>query len=132
MAVTKEEIIEAIGGMTVLELMDLIKEMEDKFGVSAAAATMPMMGMGFGQAQAETAEAEEEEEQTEFSVILVASGEKKIQVIKEVRAVTNLALKEAKELVDNAPSPIKEGIGKEEAEDIKSKLEEAGAKVELK
>ena len=127
MAVTKEQIIEAIGGMSVLELSELVKDLESKFGVSAA---MPMAG--FVPAQAEAPQEEEEEEQTEFSVILVSSGEKKIQVIKEVRAVTSLALKEAKALVDASPSPIKEGISKEEAEELKAKLEAAGATVELK
>ncbi len=132
MSITKAELIEAISEMSVLELMDLVKELESKFGVSAAPAAMPMMGMGFGQAQETTEAAPEEEEKTEFSVILVSSGEKKIQVIKEVRAITNLALKEAKDLVDNAPSPVKEGISKQEAEEIKKKLEDAGAVVELK
>jgi len=127
MAVTKEQIIEAIGSMSVLELSELVKDLESKFGVSAA---MPMAG--FVPAQAEAPQEEEEEEQTEFSVILVSSGEKKIQVIKEVRAVTSLALKEAKALVDASPSPIKEGISKEEAEELKAKLEAAGATVELK
>jgi large subunit ribosomal protein L7/L12 len=128
MAITKEEIIETIGNMTVLELSQLVKDMESKFGVSAA---MPMAGIMPAQG-AEAAQEAEEEEQTEFSVILVNSGEKKIQVIKEVRAVTSLALKDAKTLVDEAPSPVKEGIGKEEAEELKAKLEAAGATVELK
>ena len=132
MSITKAELIEAISQMTVLELMDLVKELESKFGVSAAPAAMPMMGMSFGQPAETTEAAPEEEEKTEFSVILVSSGEKKIQVIKEVRAITNLALKEAKDLVDNAPSPIKEGISKQEAEEIKKKLEDAGAVVELR
>jgi large subunit ribosomal protein L7/L12 len=127
MAVTKEEIMEAIGSMSVLELSELVKDLEDKFGVSAA---MPMAG--FMPAQAEASQEAEEEEQTEFSVILVNSGQKKIQVIKEVRAITSLALKDAKALVDSAPAPIKEGIGKEEAEELKGKLEDAGATVELK
>jgi len=131
MSITRDQIIEAIGGMSVLELMEMVKEMESKFGVSAAAA-MPM-GMGFMPAQAEAQEAApEEEEKSEYSVILVSSGDKKIQVIKEVRAVTSLALKDAKELVDNAPSAIKEGISKQDAEDLKKKLEEAGGTVELK
>lgn len=128
MAITKEEIIETIGNMTVLELSQLVKDMESKFGVSAA---MPMAGIMPAQG-AEAAQEAEEEEQTEFSVILVNSGEKKIQVIKEVRAVTSLALKDAKTLVDEAPSSVKEGIGKEEAEELKAKLEAAGATVELK
>jgi large subunit ribosomal protein L7/L12 len=132
MSVTREQIIEAISGMNVLELMDLVKELEGKFGVSAAAA-MPMGFMpGMGQsAQVEEA-APEEEEKSEYTVMLVSSGDKKIQVIKEVRAITGLALKEAKDLVDNAPSPVKEGISKDEAESIKKKLEEAGGVVELK
>ena len=132
MSITRDQIIEAIGGMSVLELMELVKEMESKFGVSAASA-MPM-GVGFMPAQSESAQeaAPEEEEKTEYSVILVSSGDKKIQVIKEVRAVTTLALKEAKELVDSAPSAIKEGIGKQEAEELKKKLEDAGGTVELR
>jgi large subunit ribosomal protein L7/L12 len=128
MAITKAEIIEAIGSMSVLELSELVKDLEDKFGVSAA---MPMTGFAPAQGEAQQ-EAAEEEEQVEFSVVLVSSGQKKIQVIKEVRAITSLALKEAKALVDAAPSPVKEGISKEEAEEIKSKLETAGATVELK
>lgn len=134
MSISREQIIEAISGMTVLELMDLVKQLEDKFGVSAAAA-MPMGGMGFmpmGQAAPTEEAAPEEEEKSEYTVMLMSSGDKKIQVIKEVRAITSLALKEAKDLVDNAPSPIKEGISKQEAEDIKKKLEEAGGTVELK
>jgi len=132
MSVNKEQIIEAISGMTVLELMDLVKELEDKFGVSAAAA-MPMGFMpGMGQAAVTEEAAPEEEEKSEYTVMLVSCGEKKIQVIKEVRAITSLALKDAKALVDEAPSPIKEGVSKEEAEDIKKKLEEAGGTVELK
>jgi len=131
MSITRDQIIEAIGGMSVLELMELVKEMESKFGVSAAAMSM---GAGFMPAQAETAQeaAPEEEEKTEYNVILVSSGDKKIQVIKEVRAVTSLALKDAKELVDNAPSTVKEGVSKQEAENLKKKLEEAGGTVELK
>ena len=127
MAVKKEEIMEAIGSMSVLELSELVKDLESKFGVSAA---MPMVGAV--PAQAEAAQEAEEEEQSEFSVILMSSGEKKIQVIKEIRAVTSLALKDAKTLVDEAPSPVKEGVSKEEAEELKSKLEAAGATVELK
>jgi len=132
MPVTREEIIEAISSMTVLELMELVKDLEGKFGVSAAVA-MPSAGIATSPIQTEALqEAAEEEEKTEFSVILVSSGDKKIQVIKEVRAITTLALKEAKELVDNAPSPVKEGVSKQEAEEIKKKLEDAGAVVELK
>jgi len=127
MAITKEQIIEAIGNMSVLELSELVKDLEGKFGVSAA---VPMTG--FVPTQVEAPQEEEEEEKTEFNVILVSSGEKKIQVIKEVRAITSLALKDAKALVDGAPSPVKEGISKAEAEEIKAKLEAAGATVELK
>jgi len=127
MAIDKEQMIEAIGSMSVLELSELVKELEDKFGVSAA---MPMAG--FVPAQAEAQQAAEEEEQSEFTVMLMSSGQKKIQVIKEVRAITSLALKDAKALVDDAPSPVKEGVGKEEAEELKTKLEAAGATVELK
>ena len=127
MAVTKEEIIETIGSMSVLDVLAMVKDMEEKFGVSAA---MPMGA--FAPAQAEASQEAEEEEQTEFSVILMSTGQKKIQVIKEVRAITSLPLKDAKALVDEAPSPVKEGIGKEEAEDLKAKLEAAGATVELK
>jgi large subunit ribosomal protein L7/L12 len=127
MAISKEELMDAIGSMSVLELSELVKDLESKFGVSAA---MPMAG--FAPAQAEAAQAEEVEEQTEFTVMLTSSGEKKIQVIKEVRSITSLALKDAKALVDEAPSTVKEGIGKEEAEELKAKLEAAGATVELK
>ena len=127
MAISKEELIEAIGSMSVLELSELVKELEDKFGVSAA---VPMAG--FAPVQAEASQEAEVEEQTEFTVMLVSSGEKKIQVIKEVRSITSLALKDAKALVDEAPSAVKEGVGKEEAEELKGKLEAAGATVELK
>ena len=116
--------------MTVLELSELVKDLESKFGVSAATVAMPITSTA--PAQAEAAPKEEEEEKSEYSVILVSSGDKKIQVIKEVRAFTSLALKEAKALVDSAPSPVKEGISKAEAEDIKKKLEDAGATVELR
>ena len=123
---TKEQILEAIENMTVLELSELVKAIEDRFGVSAAApvavAAVP------GAAAAAPAEAEK----TEFDVILTSAGDKKIQVIKVVREITGLGLKEAKALVDEAPKPIKEGISKEEAEDIKAKIEEAGGTVELK
>lgn len=125
--VTKEDVIEFISNMTVLELSELIKELEEKFGVSAAAPVAMMaagqMGEGGG-AQAE--------EKTEFDVILVAHGDKKIQVIKEVRAITGLGLKDAKDLVDGVPKPVKEGVAKDEAEKIKAQLEEAGAQVEVK
>lgn len=127
MASKKDQIIELVEGMTVLELVDLVKELEDKFGVSAAApvAIAAMPGVAADAAPPE-------EEQTEFDVILISPGDKKIQVIKEVRGITGLGLKEAKELVDNAPKPIKEGITKEEAEEIKKKIEEVGGGVDIK
>ncbi len=121
---TKEQIIEAIKGMTVLELNDLVKAIEEEFGVTAAA---PVAVVGGAAAGGDAAA-----EQTEFSVVLANAGGSKINVIKVVREITGLGLKEAKELVDNAPKPIKENVSKEEAEEIKSKLEEAGATVELK
>jgi large subunit ribosomal protein L7/L12 len=124
---TPQELIEEIKKMTVLELSQLVKALEEEFGVSAA---MPM-AVAAGPA-AGTAPAAEEEEKTEFDVILKAAGEKKINVIKEVRAITGLGLKEAKDLVDGAPNPVKQGVPKAEAEDIKKKLEEAGADVEVK
>ncbi|WP_179131471.1 50S ribosomal protein L7/L12 [Candidatus Entotheonella palauensis] len=129
MAVTKEDVISYIENMTVLELSELVKELEEKFGVSAAVPVgmMPMGGMPMGGGGEEAAP-----EQTEFDVILSAAGDKKIQVIKEVRAITGLGLKEAKALVDEAPKPVKEGIPKEEADEIKGKLEEVGAIVEVK
>jgi large subunit ribosomal protein L7/L12 len=130
MSITREQIIETISGMSVLELMDLVKELEGKFGVSAASA-MPAMGFMPQQAEAQVA-VEEEEEKSEYTIMLISSGDKKIQVIKEVRAVTSLALKDAKDLVDNAPSIIREGVSKQEAEEIKKKMEEAGGVVELK
>jgi large subunit ribosomal protein L7/L12 len=123
---TKDEILEAIGNMTVLELADMVKDMEEKFGVTAAA---PMMAMPAGGAGAAAAV---EEEQDEFDVILQSAGEKKIQVIKVVREITALGLKEAKDLVDGAPKPVKEGISKAEAEEIQKKLQDAGASVEVK
>ena len=122
---TKEEILQAIEGMTVLELSELVKAMEEKFGVSAAA---PVAVAAAGAAPAAAAG----EEKTEFTVVLAAAGDKKINVIKAVREATGLGLKEAKELVDGAPAPIKENIAKAEAEELKKKLEEAGATVELK
>ncbi|MBW2441445.1 MAG: 50S ribosomal protein L7/L12 [Deltaproteobacteria bacterium] len=125
---TKEDFIEFIANMSVLDLSELIKEMEEKFGVSAAA-PVAMMAAGPGAA---AGAAEAAEEKTEFDVILAAHGDKKIQVIKEVRAITGLGLKDAKELVDGAPKPVKEGVVKEEAEKIKAQLEEAGAQVEIK
>ena len=122
---TKEEIMEAIENMTVLELSELVKDMEEKFGVSAAApVAVAAAGGAAGAAGAE--------EKTEFTVVLTAAGNKKINVIKAVREATGLGLKEAKELVDGAPKPVKENVGKAEAEELKGKLEEAGATVELK
>ena len=126
--ITKEDVIEFIANMSVLDLSELVKEMEEKFGVSAAA-PVAMMAAGPGDAAGGAAAAEEK---TEFDVILTAHGDKKIQVIKEVRAITGLGLKDAKELVDGVPKPVKEGIAKEEAEKVKAQLEEAGAQVELK
>jgi large subunit ribosomal protein L7/L12 len=128
MAVTKDEILDAISNMTVLELSELLSEFEEKFGVTAAApvaaaAAAPAAGGG---------DAAAAEEQDEFDVVLTAAGDKKIQVIKEVRSLTNLGLKEAKELVDSAPKPVLEKASKEDAEKAKAQLEEAGASVELK
>ncbi|MFP4033423.1 MAG: 50S ribosomal protein L7/L12 [Desulfococcaceae bacterium] len=125
---SKADVIEFISNMTVLELSEMIKEMEEKFGVSAAAPVAMMAGAPAG---AEGA-AEAAEEKTEFDVILTSAGDKKIQVIKEVRAITGLGLKDAKALVDEAPKPVKEGIAKDEAEKFKEQLEAAGAQVELK
>lgn len=125
---TKNELVEAISKMTVLELSELVKELEDKFGVSAAAVPMAVGAIS----QVATTEATTEEKKTEFDVILSSAGDKKIQVIKEIRAITSLGLKEAKELADNAPKPIKQGISKQEAEEIKAKLEAAGAIIEIK
>jgi len=127
---TKEEIITAIKGMTVLDLAALVKDLQEEFGVSAAVpmmGAMPGVGGGGGAAAAEAPE-----EQTSFDVILASAGDKKIQVIKAVREVTTLGLKEAKDLVDNAPQPVKEGVNKEEAEQLKAKLEEQGASVTIK
>jgi len=125
-ALTKEDMITAIESMTVLEMSELVSALEDKFGVSAAAPVAVAAAPAAGGA-ADTAE-----EKTEFDVILTAAGDKKIQAIKAVREITGLGLKDAKDLVDGAPKPVKEGAAKEEAEEIKSKLEEAGATVELK
>jgi large subunit ribosomal protein L7/L12 len=125
MAVTKQDVIDFIANMTVLELSEMIKDMEEKFGVSAAA---PVAVAAAGPAAA----AAPAEEKTEFDVILKSGGEKKIQVIKEVRAITSLGLKEAKDLVEGAPSPVKEGVSKEEAADIKAKIEAAGGTIEIK
>jgi large subunit ribosomal protein L7/L12 len=126
---SRQEILEAIGGMTVLELADLVKEMEERFGVSAAAPVAAAAPAGGGAAGAAAPAAEEK---TEFDVVLKSGGDKKIQVIKVVRELTSLGLKEAKDLVDGAPKSVKEGVGKAEAEEMKRKLEEAGGVVELK
>ncbi len=124
---TKEQFFEHLDNLTVLELSDYIKEFEERYGVSAAAAAMPMAMPG----AAVQGEAQAEEEKTEFSVILKSVGDKKINVIKTVREVTSLGLKEAKDLVDSAPKAVKENVSKEEAEEIKKKFEEVGAEIEL-
>ena len=126
MALNKAEILDAIAGMTVLELSELIKEMEEKFGVSAAAAAVAVAAPAAGGAAAAA------EEQTEFTVVLADAGANKVSVIKAVRELTGLGLKEAKDLVDGAPKPVKEAVAKADAEAAKKKLEEAGAKVEVK
>ncbi len=127
MAVDKEEILETIASMTVLEIVELVEAMEEKFGVSAAAVTAPVVA---GAPPADGAAAAEE--QTEFNVILSGFGENKVAVIKVVRGITGLGLKEAKELVESVPMPIKEGATKEEVDGLKKQLEEAGATVEIK
>ena len=124
--ITKEDVIEYIANMTVLELSELVKELEDKFGVTAAAPVAMAAAPAAGQAEEAAAE------KTEFDVVVSSVGDKKIQVIKVVRAITGLGLKEAKALVDGLPGPVKEGVPKEEAEDIQKQLEEAGAAVEIK
>ena len=125
MAVTKDEVVSFIDSMTVLEMSEFVKELEEKYGVTAAApAAAIAVPVGGGEAAAE--------EKTEFDVILTAAGDKKIQVIKEVRTITGLGLKDAKDLVEAAPKAIKEGVKKEEAEEIKKKVEEAGGSVEVK
>ncbi len=124
MAVTKDDIVSFIDNMSVLELSEFVKELEDKYGVTAAAPTMVVAAPGGGEAAAE--------EKTEFDVVLTAIGDKKIQVIKEVRSITNLGLKDAKDLVESAPKEIKEGVKKEEAEEIKQKIEAVGGSVEIK
>ncbi len=124
MAATKDDVISFIDNMSVLEMSEFVKELEDKYGVTAAAPTMVAAAPGGGEAAAE--------EKTEFDVILTAIGDKKIQVIKEVRAITNLGLKDAKDLVESAPKAVKEGIKKEEADEIKQKIEAAGGTVEIK
>ncbi len=127
MAVSKEDILETISNMTVMEIVELIDAMEEKFGVSAAApvAAAPAAGAAAGEAAAA-------EEKTEFDVVLASFGDNKVNVIKAIRGITGLGLKEAKEMVEGAPSTVKESASKEEADEIKGKLEEAGAKVELK
>ena len=127
MAISKEEILDAIAEMSVMDIVALVEAMEEKFGVSAAAAVAVAAPAAGGDAGGAAAA-----EQTEFDIILASAGDKKVNVIKAVRAITGLGLKEAKGLVDGAPSPIKEGVSKEDAEDIKSQIEEAGGSVELK
>ncbi|MGA1301519.1 MAG: 50S ribosomal protein L7/L12 [Burkholderiaceae bacterium] len=129
MAMTKEDVLDAVGSMSVLELSELIKMMEDKFGVSAAATAVAVAAPAGGGAAAGGAAVEE---QTEFPVMLAAAGAKKVEVIKVVRAATGLGLKEAKDLVDGAPKAVKEGVSKADADALKKQLEEAGAKVEVK
>ena len=124
--ITKDQVVDFIANMSVLEMSELVKEMEEKFGVSAAAAAVAAPAAGGGESEAVA------EEKTEFDVILTSFGEKKINVIKEVRSITGLGLKEAKEAVESAPKAIKEGVSKEEAEEVKKKLEEAGASAEIK
>ena len=127
MALSKDDILNAIAEMSVMEVVELVQSMEEKFGVSAAAAVAAAPAAAAGDAGGAAAE-----EKDEFDVVLTAAGDKKVNVIKAVRAITGLGLKEAKALVDEAPSPIKEGASKDEAEDFKKQLEEAGAQVELK
>ena len=126
--ITKEQVVEFISNMSVLELSEMVKELEEKFGVSAAAAAVAAAPAAGGAAGGEAAA----EEKTEFDVILTSFGDKKINVIKEVRAITGLGLKEAKEFVESCPKAVKEGVSTEEAEEIKKKLEEAGASAEIK
>jgi large subunit ribosomal protein L7/L12 len=125
MAVVKEDVVSFIDNMTVLEMSEFVKELEEKYGVTAAA---PVVAV----AAAPGADAGSGEEKTEFDVVLTAAGDKKIQVIKEVRAITGLGLKDAKDLVEGAPKPVKEGVKKEEADEIKKKIEAAGGTVEVK
>jgi large subunit ribosomal protein L7/L12 len=127
MAVSKDEILESISNMTVMEIVDLISAMEEKFGVSAAAAAVAAPAAAGGGEAAEAAE-----EQTEFDVVMTSFGENKVGVIKAIRGITGLGLKEAKEMVEGVPATVKEGVEKEDAESMKSQLEEAGAAVELK
>jgi len=126
--VTKEQVVEFISNMSVLELSEMVKELEEKFGVSAAAAAVAAAPAAGGAAGGEAAA----EEKTEFDIVLTSFGDKKINVIKEVRAITGLGLKEAKEFVESCPKAVKEGVSTEEAEEIKKKLEEAGASAEIK
>ena len=126
MAATKEDVVSFIDSMSVLEMSEFVKELEDKYGVTAAAPAMAMAAPAAGGGEAAA------EEKTEFDVVLAAVGDKKIQVIKEVRTITGLGLKDAKDLVESAPKPIKEGVKKEEAEEIKKKIEEVGGTVEVK
>ena len=126
--ITKEQVIDFISNMSVLDLSELVKEMEEKFGVSAAAAVAAAPAAGAGAPAGDSAP----EEQTEFTVVLTAAGDKKINVIKEVRALTGLGLKEAKDFVEGAPGNVKEGVTKDEANEVKKKLEEVGASVEIK
>jgi len=128
MSISKEDILEAISSMSVLDLSELIKAMEEKFGVSAAAMAVATPAAAAGGGEQASAEAEK----TEFTIVLAAAGEKKVETIKVVRSITGLGLKEAKELVDGAPKPIKEGVNKAESDDIVKQLEAAGAKVEVK
>ena len=125
MAVSREDILESISNMSVMDIVELVKDMEEKFGVSAAAAAMPVAMPGAGDAGAA-------EEKTEFDVILTSFGSNKVAVIKAVRAITSLGLKEAKDLVEGAPKPVKEAVSKDEADKFKKDLEEAGATVEVK
>jgi len=127
MAVSKEEILDTIANMTVMEVVDLISAMEEQFGVSAATAVAAAPAAAAGGAEAEAAE-----EQTEFDVVMTSFGEKKVNVIKVVRAITGLGLKEAKDMVEGVPSTVKEGASKEDAENVKKQLEESGATVEIK
>ena len=126
MAATKEDVVSFIDNMTVLEMSEFVKELEEKYGVTAAAPAVAVAAPAAGGGEAAA------EEKTEFDVVLAAAGDKKIQVIKEVRTITGLGLKDAKDLVESAPKPIKEGVKKEEAEEIKKKVEEAGGTVEIK
>lgn len=128
MALSKDDILNAIADMSVMEVVELVRSMEEKFGVSAAAAVPAAVPAGAGGADEPAAA----EEQTEFTVVLAGVGDKKVNVIKAVRAITGLGLKEAKALVDEAPSPLKEGVDKDESEEIRKQLEDAGASVEIK